>query len=165
MKTCTKCNQEKPLEMFSKHIATRDRLDPRCKACVNKHSKEHYRANKDRAAAISKIWRDNNPNYYKEYYAANPIKIKEIIASYHARLSLANTKISRRTLAAWSLQAKEVHPYCELCSSTVGLEAHHILPKMKYPLYALDLTNAQVLCKECHDDVHSEILTLQREEA
>ena len=43
MKTCRKCNIEKPIECFSKHSGTADKLDNRCKECVKlvkKKSKE-----------------------------------------------------------------------------------------------------------------------------
>ena len=33
-KTCIKCQEEKPIDQFSKHSGTRDKLDQRCKPCV-----------------------------------------------------------------------------------------------------------------------------------
>lgn len=33
-KVCKKCNMEKPIQEFSRHADTRDKLDHRCKACV-----------------------------------------------------------------------------------------------------------------------------------
>lgn len=37
-KTCTKCGQEKPLEMFAKDPRNKSGFDSRCKACHSKRS-------------------------------------------------------------------------------------------------------------------------------
>ena len=40
-KRCTLCGLIKPVALFSKHGSTADKLDQRCKECVNKYKKEH----------------------------------------------------------------------------------------------------------------------------
>ena len=65
--------------------------------CVNKvvagrTRKEHYDENKDRLLAVSKKWRDNNPEYHKQhgkkynkqYYQDNKEKLKENSHQYYA---------------------------------------------------------------------------------
>lgn len=41
-KLCTKCQTEKPIELFAKRTASRDGLQPWCKPCNNQNMKEHY---------------------------------------------------------------------------------------------------------------------------
>jgi predicted HNH restriction endonuclease len=37
-----------------------------------------------------------------------------------------------------------------------NLEAHHILPKTKFPQYALDLENGRTMCYDCHKTIHKQ---------
>jgi len=168
MKTCPKCNETKALQMFGKNKSRKDGLQCWCKECRCPYNKLWYAANSENI----KAWHKENYKVNKEQVQArnsrwersNPEKVLAKHNRYFSKLSLVNQNVSRRTLAAWSLQARATHPYCELCLTTESLEAHHILPKAKYPQFALDLINAQILCTDCHDDVHSEIINLGNEE-
>lgn len=44
--------------------------------------------------------------------------------------------------------------YCESCGSTVRLEAHHVLPKAKFPHLIHDINNGKCLCHKCHKLFH-----------
>lgn len=57
MKTCTKCNIEKPFELFS---IARGKYITQCKDCVNERSAQWYAQNKERHLANSKAWFDAN---------------------------------------------------------------------------------------------------------
>jgi hypothetical protein len=57
MKTCTKCNTEKPFELFS---IARGKYITQCKDCVNERSAQWYAQNKERHLANSKAWFDAN---------------------------------------------------------------------------------------------------------
>jgi hypothetical protein len=105
--------------------------------------KEWATANKEKSAAATKKWRD-----------ANKDKSNAIYKRHLLKLSLANSKISQRTLTAWALQVKERTPFCEWCYSEDNLEAHHIMPKAKYPQYALDINNGRTMCQNCHMNCH-----------
>ena len=59
-------------------------------------------------------------------------------------------------LHLWSAEAREKTPFCEWCYSEDNLEAHHIMPKSKFPRYAYDLDNARVMCKQCHITCHKQ---------
>ena len=98
---------------------------------------------KEQKAAAAKEWRD-----------ANKDKVAAINKRYYLKLKLANAKISRRTLDAWAAKVKERTPFCEWCYSEDKLEAHHILPKSKYPQFALDLNNGRTMCQSCHMNCH-----------
>ena len=60
---------------------------------------------------------------------------------------------------AWVVAVKSVG-YCEACGSTERLEAHHILPKARFPHLIHDINNGKCLCHECHKGVkyHSDEL-------
>jgi hypothetical protein len=105
--------------------------------------KEWATANKEKSAAATKKWRD-----------ANKDKSNAIYKRHLLKLSLANSKISQRTLTAWAVQVKERTPFCEWCYSEDNLEAHHIMPKAKYPQYALDINNGRTMCQNCHMNCH-----------
>ena len=61
-------------------------------------------------------------------------------------------------LRAWANRVKERDEYvCQHCNYDglpEEMDAHHIVPKSKFPRYAYDLDNGQTLCKECHMYVH-----------
>jgi 5-methylcytosine-specific restriction endonuclease McrA len=57
MKTCTKCNIEKPFEGFS---FSKGKYVSACKTCVNEASAKWYAANKERRLAKSKAWFEAN---------------------------------------------------------------------------------------------------------
>lgn len=62
----------------------------------------------------------------------------------------------RRELESWAGRNKEKTPFCEWCFSEDNLEAHHILPKKKFPqLYNVD-SNCRVMCKSCHITCHKQ---------
>jgi len=60
VKTCTKCNEEKPLEGFSKKTSAKDGLQSQCKACAVAQDKAYYEANKEKIYARNKARREAN---------------------------------------------------------------------------------------------------------
>ena len=136
----------------------------------NAAAKKYYEANKEKHNAAVKKYKEANKEKVKaaakKYNEANKEKIRAVKnvwnrknrAKYDKRhllkLSLANSKISQRTLTAWALQVKERTPFCEWCYSEDNLEAHHIMPKAKYPQYALDINNGRTMCQNCHKNCH-----------
>jgi hypothetical protein len=74
MKTCTKCNIEKPLMDFYSHPKTQDGKQSSCKKCCIKtqkpHTKKYFEKYPEKFKGNSlKInqWKENNPQYMKEY--------------------------------------------------------------------------------------------------
>jgi len=72
-------------------------------------------------------------------------------------LSLIREQIIKRFTRApgWSKARKnylKLHPKCELCGGTKGLEVHHVIPFKESPDLELDPNNFQTLCrpKRCH---------------
>jgi hypothetical protein len=116
--------------------------------------------NKEDSRAYQKAYRLANPEKTaattKAWHLANPEKVSTNRKAHLLRLNLANKKISRRTLAAWATQVKEAIPFCEWCYSEDNLEAHHILPKAKFPQHALDVKNGRTMCNYCHKMIHKQ---------
>ena len=60
--------------------------------------------------------------------------------------------------AHWAKRVKQRDDYicqhCHLDGLPHEMDAHHIVPKSKYPQYYLDLDNGQTLCRECHRIEH-----------
>ena len=65
-------------------------------------------------------------------------------------------KFSLKMINTWSRRAREKTPFCEWCFSEDNLEAHHILPKVKFPQYAYDQNNVRIMCKKCHITCHKQ---------
>ena len=72
VKTCTKCNEEKPLECFSKNKRAKDGKLSACKACDRAKSTAWAKANPEKAIAKLRAWREANP----ERYAALQARIR-----------------------------------------------------------------------------------------
>jgi len=62
-------------------------------------------------------------------------------------------------MIAWARRVKERDDYicqhCHLDGLPEEMEAHHIVPRAKFPQYAYDLGNGQTLCRECHRIEHN----------
>lgn len=43
---------------------------------------------------------------------------------------------------------------CECCGQKIQMYAHHIKPILQYPELAYEVSNGQLLCYKCHQDVH-----------
>jgi hypothetical protein len=59
-------------------------------------------------------------------------------------------------LGAWTRRNKLKTTFCEWCYSEDNLEAHHILPKARFPQYATDDSNCRIMCKPCHTICHQQ---------
>jgi len=59
-------------------------------------------------------------------------------------------------LRQWTTRNKAKTPFCAWCYSEDKLEAHHILPKAKYPQHATEDWNCRILCEGCHTTCHKQ---------
>jgi len=68
------------------------------------------------------------------------------------------TKFCNKMLITWSNDVRKRDEYvCQHCNHDFyphECDAHHIMPKAKFPQYAYDLDNGITLCKECHRYEH-----------
>lgn len=122
------------------------------------YKKAWYLDNKEKHSKQMKAWRlahkEESAVYNKAWQKANPEKKNANNKAYLLRLNLMNKNISKRTLAAWAVQVKERDTSCLCCSATDNLHAHHILPKINFPHYALLVDNGITLCDPCHIQEH-----------
>ena len=130
MKTCNKCNEEKPFEDFYRDKAKKDGHNYTCKVCSNAANKKRTQANPELKAAYCKKWNQANPDkvsvFKAKYKIRNPLKIK-------AR-SVVNNAIQ---------SGKLIKPTkCEACDTEVALDGHHI--DYSKPLEVM------WLCHPCH---------------
>jgi hypothetical protein len=135
MRTCTQCNEAKPLASFYRHPYGRDGLQDLCKDCqkhnvkarrltnpyVQQYERERAKTPERRARVriISDRWRKENPVGYRA----------------HSTLSNAvrDGKIAKQP--------------CALCGATKHIHAHH-----KDYVRPLSVT---WLCAKCHHRVHA----------
>jgi len=147
MKTCFKCEIEKPFSDFYKHSAMKDGYLGKCKECTKNDSNKHRadnlescqeydrkRANLPHRVAlrkeVTKTWVEDgrqaeSQKRYKEKY---PEK-------HHARIALNNALRDGRIIRPTK---------CSKCRLTAKLEAHHT--DYSNPL------DVQWLCNACHVD-------------
>lgn len=69
MKRCYTCDQEKPLEEFSKNVSRKDGLNSKCKTCHSEYRKIHYEKNKQKYIDKAKILNDAFIVWWKNYKA------------------------------------------------------------------------------------------------
>src|SRR3990167_8185595 len=55
---------------------------------------------------------------------------------------------------AWRIAVLSIG-HCESCGYIERLEAHHVLPKAKFPHLIHDINNGKCLCHKCHKLVHA----------
>jgi 5-methylcytosine-specific restriction endonuclease McrA len=104
VKKCSKCGQEKPMELFYRMKASKDGRGPWCKACMDANAEAHRTADPERARRQRREWEQRNPDkvreigakkrakpeykdrmqaYSREYYAANKERLQPIRAKWH----------------------------------------------------------------------------------
>ena len=224
LKTCTKCNEEKPASEFNKNKATKDGLASHCKECRKAYRKanreaireyhrnycEEYREanrayhrkyskeNRDARRESSHKYREQNRDalreYSRKYYEQNREAIlerkrkyreenREVIRArkevrrreagmpergskeFRIKMSLAaggdgatflDAPYTVSQLGTWAKHVKANWDHtCVMCGATENLHAHHMMPKSRYPEFALDLANGVCLCEECHQLQHA----------
>ena len=67
MKKCNKCKEEKPLSEFNKNKSRKDGLSYKCKGCDREQSKTHRQNNKDYFKEYFKTHYQNNKEQYNKY--------------------------------------------------------------------------------------------------
>jgi len=84
------------------------------------------------------------------------IKSEEWCKNQSIRQGGTGQKQKYPELKRWTRLVKERDGCCFICQTTEKLEAHHILPKAKYPEYATEVWNGIAMCKTHHIQKHSE---------
>ncbi len=114
MKTCCKCKQSLPPEMFYKNKARKDNLSDECKECNKEYYKHNYSKNKKKVIARVMNWAKKNPektiNKIRKWQQNNPEKVEKAIVKYRSnnpdRVKESNRK-SKRKRVILGLRAAE----------------------------------------------------------
>lgn len=91
MKTCTKCNQEKSFELFSKNCKTKDGYQHHCKQC-----KLEYQRNNPNRKAVSAKYRNANKEICNARSVASQAKKRD---HYNAKMKAWSDANRERLLA------------------------------------------------------------------
>ena len=143
-KNCPSCN--KIMSYSTKTNLTRSiRKNQKCKSCTwmgHKHSKE----TREKISRIQKGVPRGRPT-----------------EEHRKNLSIARGgtgKLNQKWIGhrSWADKVKKrdnyVCQHCLLDGLPSEVDAHHIVPKAKFPQYSTDLDNGQTLCKDCHKVEH-----------
>ena len=80
MKTCSKCHESKPLNMFSPHAGRKDGRKTYCKSCCNVARRAQYQANPEKGRLAGRIRYHINPEKERaasqRWRQANPEKVR-----------------------------------------------------------------------------------------
>lgn len=76
-KICTKCKDDKPLDKFCKNKNRRDGYNYLCKLCDKEKVSEFIKNNPGYYKKSNKKFKENNPNYQKEWSINNPNYMKD----------------------------------------------------------------------------------------
>lgn len=75
MKTCTKCQTNKPLNGFYKRLRSPNGVEAMCKVCRLEHNRKWVEVNKDRHSELTSSWYERNKDQHlvnsKQWYASN----------------------------------------------------------------------------------------------
>lgn len=124
VKRCTKCNEEKPVELFYARAA-------RCKECTKSAVRNNYQRNRDYYVAYDKR-REQESHRKADKAEARKRHRAAHSDKYRARQAVANA------IRSGAL----VKQPCEQCGSNVMIHAHH--DDYSKPL------DVRWLCKDCH---------------
>ena len=109
MKTCTNCNESKPIEKFNRDERSKDGLRPWCKACCNDYFRKYRLANPEKTHAAIRRWAvanlDKRRAAARQRQFANPEKRRAADLKYR----LTNPEKKRAATRRWRLS----HPQKE----------------------------------------------------
>lgn len=150
MKTCTKCKQEKPYELFSKNYQTKDGYQHHCKKC-----KLDYQRNNPNRKAVSAKYRNANKticiarsvasqskkrDYYsakmKEWSDANRERLLERRRRWYAENSASEIAKVRKRVGRiqhdlgrlTKAEQAEIQGMYDFCRIFPGFEVDHVVP-------------------------------------
>ena len=129
MKTCKKCGDEKPLNLYSRKLDTRDKLQPLCKECSKVNHSKWQKLNPEKMSVHSAAWRKSNPDKVSAYTSAWYKTNVEHVSHMNAAWKKANPdkvkaqrhrRRSRKTGAGGSYTQAEVNTLVVLCNWVCG---------------------------------------------
>lgn len=176
-KTCTHCQQAKPLNEFDRLLKSKDGRQPWCKKCrkeqreTNRDKKSaydraRYKANSEAMRARAKVHRETNPDYLKSYnhsyYKENADKISDAVRQWRQENPDKRRAIINRHKAAKRnaegrftdndirSMLKSQHGRCVYCRADIKdcYTVDHITPLSRGGSNWPD--NLQLVCASCN---------------
>lgn len=133
-KYCSSCSQQgKQNHRFTTGHTSKARVCRKCKKHISPGSTKGFCS----ACRSKQMGGNNNPNFRGGDFT--------------------NLVYSLQSYKDWRQQVYKRDNYrCRCCgySKRGELEAHHILPKSRYPEFVFDVNNGITLCKQCHRSVY-----------
>lgn len=167
MKTCKKCNEEKPLSEFHKDRKLKDGHSNKCKECAIARAKEHYQNNREDAIARQKAWseanREKTREYSRRFYEKHSDRVKEQNRAYSlawakkypekARMLVAKRRArllaaGHENIVGWLELLQFYSGVCAKCGGSENLQLDHIVPISLGGRHAT--YNFQILCRTCN---------------
>jgi hypothetical protein len=142
-KICSKCKAEKPVASFSVDRSKKDGLRTTCRDCAKAtvakwtaenperkklndaaHHEKRYLIDADKERSRRKIWRENNPTYFRNY-------LEENRGSHNARVALRDA-IKLKATPAWANTSaiSVIYERARAISAETGIdhEVDHAVP-------------------------------------
>lgn len=156
VKTCTKCKENKSIDLFGKNTASKDGHHHRCKECCNKHAIEYRLKNPEKFKESKRKYRENHPEkikkYQKEYCSSNPEKYKNY--SYKRR----STKLANGVFKVTDKELKKLYTSnCFYCDSNDYIQIDHVVPISRGGQHSIG--NLVAACRKCNTSKNNKFLT------
>lgn len=161
MKFCTKCNQEKNVQFFSKSKRSKDGLQSWCKECSNAARAKWNQENPEKRAAANKSWEERNQNKVREkslkWRNQNIERARENARNWKKNNPDRHARIEQKRRALKALAdigdfpslTELIEVYGSACMypgcTDTNLTVDHVIPLSLGGSH--DATNAQILCK------------------
>jgi hypothetical protein len=158
IRQCSKCGEEKPLEMFNKHKKQRDGYSTRCISCdrayreenrqaIKNKTREYKSRNRKKVKHSYQQWHAANPHYLQSRRIANPDRYRAYDQARRARVA----NVGGRGVTAQDIQAmiyiqQGLCAYCERDGQKLTLD--HIVPLDQKGLH--DPDNCCMCCGVCN---------------
>ncbi len=140
IKFCKKCNQNLPIENFSKDSSTKDGYNFYCKSCKLTAAKSWKLKNLDRYRESERQWsklnRKKRTASYKKWRISNIEKARSINAKSNRKRRAAKFGSNSNFYTTQSV-IELYGSFCHLCNSKINLEASRIIgvPGWEYSLH------------------------------
>lgn len=132
-KRCFCCGLILPATEFTKRSYSPDGLQCRCRRCLGKYKREHYRKNRDKMREGCRRWKHDHLDKRREYFRAfRKHRAQEARAGQSVRDAVRSGRLDRGP--------------CAICGDTFCVHAHHT----DYQ----DRLNVIWLCPKHHSELH-----------
>lgn len=171
-KTCTKCEESKPLERFGPSRRSRDGLNWWCKECMSAAQRASYRRHIESARERKRVavWAKNQDPAERERkrerdraaYRRNPETWKAGAARRRARQQAAS--VYEFTVRDWLRIVERQRGECHYCGNRTVLTKEHLIPLCRGGSHSVG--NIVAACMDCnarkHDKTRSEFIAWRR---